>query len=196
MQCRMIGYRETMYVEESMLNNSPDRWGLTARLMHGIGVALIFILVIHGWWMTELATPGGRLNHYTWHASFGYAVLLLTTLRLAWRSQTAAPQPPEGATKSERNLAWLGHMGLYLLTLGTAVQGWALAGTFDTPLDARLLGVIPMPMIMSGQSLHEPLVQMHTQFAWMLAALVLVHILAAIYHQFFKKDGLFRRMFW
>ena len=94
MQCRMIGYRETMYVEESMLNNSPDRWGLAARLMHGIGVVLIFILVIHGWWMTELATPGGRLNHYTWHASFGYAVLLLTTLRLAWRSQTAAPQPP------------------------------------------------------------------------------------------------------
>ncbi len=164
--------------------------------MHGIGIVLILILILHGWWMTEFAPREGQQDQYAWHASFGYAVLLLTALRLAWRGIAAAPEPPAGASRSERNLAWLGHMGLYLLTMGTAVQGWMLAGTFSTPLDARLLGVIPMPMIMSGQSLHEPLVNIHTLFAWVLASLVLIHILAAVYHQFFKKDGLFRRMFW
>ncbi len=164
--------------------------------MHGIGIVLILILILHGWWMTEFAPREGQQDQYAWHASFGYAVLLLTALRLAWRGIAAAPEPPAGASRSERNLAWLGHMGLYLFTMGTAMQGWMLAGTFSTPLDARLLGVIPMPMIMSGQSLHEPLVNIHTLFAWLLASLVLIHILAAVYHQFFKKDGLFRRMFW
>lgn len=180
----------------TLLKNSPDRWGLVARFMHSVGILLVFTLVFHGWWMTEFVLRENRFAHYGWHASFGYAVLLLTALRLAWRAHVPPPQPPEGATKSERNLAWLGHMALYLLTLGTAVQGWALAGTFNPPLDARLLGVIPMPMIMSGASMHEPLVEMHTLFAWLLAILVLLHIIAAGYHQFHKKDGLFRRMFW
>ena len=171
------------------------RWGLPVRIMHGAGLVLVLILIVHGWSITLMAAGDARLNHIAWHASFGYAVLVLTVLRMIWRGSSEAPPPPADSTKSERNLAALGHMGLYLLTLGTSVQGWALAGTFEQPLNAKLLGVIPMPMIMSGNDLHETLVGMHTLFAWMLAALVLLHIVAVGYHQFHKKDRLLKRMF-
>lgn len=178
------------------MSDSVARWGLPVRLMHGAGLVLILILIVHGWWITLMAVGDARLNHIAWHASFGYAVLVLTVLRMSWRGLCEAPPPPAGSLKWERNLAALGHMGLYLLTLGTSVQGWALAGTFEPALDARLLGVIPMPMIMSGDDLHDTLVGMHTRFAWMLAALVVLHTIAAGYHQFHKKDGLLQRIFW
>lgn len=179
-----------------MLNNTHDRWGWPARLMHGLGLLLIFILIIHGWWMTEFAPRESRFDQYAWHASFGYAVLLLTVLRMAWRAVYPAPQAPVKSEKWERNLAALGHIGLYVFMLCAAVLGWALAGTFSQPLDAKLLGIIPMPMIMSGSALHERLEEMHELFSWILAALVVFHILAAGYHQFYKKDRLMQRMFW
>jgi cytochrome b561 len=175
---------------------STAQWGLPVRIMHAAGLVLIFILIGHGWWITWLAAGDERLAHIVWHASFGYAVLVLTVLRMAWRGNAEAPPPPAGSLKWERNLAALGHMGLYLLTLGTSVQGWALAGTFADPLNARLLGIIPMPMIMSGTSLHDPLLEMHSLFAWLLVGLVLLHIMAVVYHQYHKRDGLLQRMFW
>lgn len=178
-----------------MLKNSEQYWGFPVRLMHAIGMVLIFILIIHGWWMTEFPPRESRFAHYGWHASFGYAVLLLTAIRLVWRGNVKSPEPPKGALKWERNLAWLGHMGLYFFTIVAALQGWALAGTFSSPLDAKLLGVIPMPMIMSDTELHEVMEELHGTFAWTLAILVLFHIAAVGYHQLYKKDQLLKRMF-
>jgi cytochrome b561 len=178
-----------------MYTNSDDSWGWPVRVMHGVGLVLIFILIIHGWWMTEFAPREIRFEQYAWHASFGYAVLLLTAIRLAWRALYKAPGPPAGSVRWERNLASLGHIGLYVFTLCSAGLGWALAGTFSQPLDAKLLGFIPMPMIMSGSALHETLEETHEFFSWLLAALVLFHIIAAGYHQFYKKDSLLQRMF-
>jgi len=172
------------------------RWALPARIMHAIGIFLMFALILHGWWMTVMVADDKQFAHLVWHGSFGYSMLLLVVLRLAWRGNTVAPPLPPETLKWERNLAALSQIGIYFLTLGMAFQGWALAGTFDQSLDARLLGLIPMPMIMSGTELHAPLVEMHSRFAWMLAGLVLIHIMAAGYHHFHKKDKLLARMFW
>ncbi len=178
-----------------MLGNRSDAWGLPIRVMHGIGMGLVLILIIHGWWMTEFAPRESRFNQYAWHGSFGYTLLLLTALRLMWRGLYQAPQPPAESLKWERNLAALGHMALYGFMLCCAILGWALAGTYSQALDAKLLGVIPVPMIMSGDEIHGFLEDKHAFFAWTLATLVVLHLIATAYHQFYKKDGLLRRMF-
>jgi len=178
-----------------MLENKSDRWVFPMRLMHGIGMGLVLILIIHGWWMTEFAPREARFGQYAWHASFGYALLLVTALRITWRGLYKAPEPPADSLKWERNLAALGHMALYAFMLSCAILGWALAGTFSQPLEAKLLGFIPVPMIMSGDEIHGLLEEKHAFFAWTLAALVILHLLATAYHQLYKKDKLLQRMF-
>lgn len=178
-----------------MLKNTSERWGIVARGLHTLGILLMLVLIGHGWWMTEFPPRSERFAQYGWHGSVGYTMLLLAVLRLVWRQVSSPPPPPVNATRSERNLAWLGHMGLYFLTFACAIQGWALAGTFGQPLNAKLLGFIPMPMIASGNALHEILEEMHVTFAWLLAALVVAHIAAAIYHKMVKKDEVMQRMF-
>jgi len=178
-----------------MLGNRSDAWGLPMRIMHSIGMVLVLILIVHGWWMTEFAPREIRFNQYAWHASFGYALLLLTALRVTWRGLYNSPQPPVESLKWERNLAALGHIALYIFMLCCAILGWALAGTFSQPLDAKLLGFIPVPMIMSGNELHGLLEENHGLFAWALAGLVVLHLIATAYHQFYKKDKLLQRMF-
>ena len=180
-----------------MLGNQSTRWGTVARAFHVVGALLILWLIIHGWWMTEFPPREMRLYHYSWHASFGYALLALTVLRLLWRWLNVVPDAPTGSTALERAAAHIGHWGLYLLMFAASVAGWALAGTFRGPLDAKLLGFITVPAIATNENpaSHELFEEWHVYLSWALAALVVIHIAAAIYHQVVKRDSLLQRMF-
>lgn len=180
-----------------MLGNSVTSWGVMARVIHASAALLILVLLGHGWWMVEFPPREVRVFHYSWHASFGYALLALTVFRLVWRWLNAVPAAPAGSAKWEVALAHIGHWGLYLLMLAAAILGWGLAGTFGAPLDAQLLGFIPMPAIASNTNpeLHGQLESLHALASWTLAALVVVHVLAALYHQYYKRDGVLKRMF-
>jgi cytochrome b561 len=179
------------------VHNSENRWGLVSRAFHSIGVLLMAFLLAHGWWMVTYAARESRVEHYTWHASFGYAFLAITLARLVWRWTQTVPLDPPGSRTWEKWAAHLGHWGLYLLMLATSFLGWGLAGTFRTPLDARLFGIIPVPAIASAENpqLHGQLEEAHETFSWLLAALVVVHIAAALYHHFIRKDDILTRMF-
>ena len=68
-------------------------------------------------------------------------------------------------------------------------------------LDERLrcllpdLGVLPLPDFVSpNRELAESIKPLHGALAWTLATLVVLHVAAALKHQFIDKDGLLNRM--
>jgi len=179
-----------------MIRNSATDWGAIAKFLHWAGAALIVALLAHGWWMVEVPARDARFANYSWHASIGYATLVLLVIRIAWRWTNVVPALPSGAARWERASAALGHWGLYALTLCASFSGWALAGTFRRPLDASLLGLFPVPALVSSQdrTLHEQLESAHSVLAWVLLALIFVHIAAATYHHIVKKNDVMQRM--
>jgi cytochrome b561 len=74
--------------------------------------------------------------------------------------------------------------------------GWALAGTFNRPLDRTLFGLVRFPAIAKpgNRDLHENLEGAHEALAWVLLALVVVHVVAALYHWKVKRDDVMQRM--
>ncbi len=61
------------------------------------------------------------------------------------------------------------------------------------PMDKDVLG-LTIPAIVGDKSLHRSLEDTHKVLAYVLAALVVVHILGALWHHFVKKDDVLRRM--
>ena len=177
------------------LRNTADSWGAGAKLLHWTAAVVILYLLVHGWWMTEFAARSTRLAHYATHASTGYALIALTLARLAWRWLNAVPALPAGTPRSERIAAHAGHWGLYALMLASALTGWALAGTFNPPLDT-FFGWFRVPALVSGpdRALHSSLEELHEVLSWSLALLVGVHIAAALYHWRWRRDGVLQRM--
>jgi cytochrome b561 len=57
-------------------------WSATSKLFHWLGAALIFYLLIHGFWMGGLPREV-RFGHYETHAAVGY---LFIAFMLAGRS--------------------------------------------------------------------------------------------------------------
>lgn len=179
-----------------MLKNTAEKWGGIAQAFHWIGALLIGVLLAHGWWMTHMLARELRLPNYAWHADIGYLFLTLLVLRLLWRWVNRGPASPADSKPWERFVSRAGHWGLYLLMLGTSLAGWALAGTFRQPLNKMFGGLIQVPAIVSSQdrAIHGFFEGLHETMAWLLLALVALHVLAALRSQFFKRSNIIGRM--
>ena len=177
-----------------MLRNSAEQWGWPAKTLHWIGAILILLLLGHGWWMTHLAPRGPeRLAHYAGHAALGYDFLVLLVLRQLWRWLNPVPAAPAGTARWEDTGARLAHAGLYLLMFATTIAGWGLAGTMRAPMNKDVFN-LTVPAIVSDKSLHDALEDLHKWLAYVLAALVVLHVLAALRHHFINKNAVLRRM--
>jgi len=124
------------------------------------------------------------------HIVGGLTILVLMTLRLVLRFRTARPPPaPTGNALLDR-IGPITHWALYLAVFVMVGTGIA------TSLAAGLPAIIFMN---SGAPLPKDFDMfvscvIHGKVAWILAGLIGLHFAAALYHQFVRRDHLFRRM--
>jgi cytochrome b561 len=180
-----------------MVRNSVRAWGWPAKLLHWIGAVIILLLLGHGWWMTHMAPRPDRLAHYAGHSALGFDFLVITVLRLLWRWLNPVPADPEDAKPWERWAAHAVHWGLYVLMLIVSLTGWVTANTFRAPITRDIIN-IPFPTIVTSvdratRGLFE---ESHMVLAYVLAVVVLLHILAALRHHWFKRTDVLSRMTW
>lgn len=176
-----------------MIRNTTNEWGWPARVFHWLGALAILTLLAYGWWMTHIVARPDRLSNYAWHAAIGYDLIVLMVLRLLWRIFAGVPELPHDSKRWERLAAHAGHALLYVLTLATALIGWAMAGTMRTPLREDLFGV-PFPLLYGNKDAHRFLEHSHRYLAYATAALIVIHIAGALRHHFFKRNDVLRRM--
>jgi cytochrome b561 len=178
-----------------MVRNTMTVWGWPAKLLHWIGALAILLLIGHGWWMTHMAPRADRIAHYAGHAALGYDLLALLVLRLLWRWTNPVPALPGDLRRWERIAARAGHIGLYVLMLAASLTGWALAGTFRTPITADLFGLnVPQIVASQDRALHGLFEESHMIPSYLLAVLVVVHVAGSLRHHFVKHNDVLRRM--
>ena len=180
-----------------MTFNSTARWGWPAKALHWIGAAIILLLLGHGWWMTHMAPRPDRLAHYAWHSALGYDLLALITLRLLWRWLNPVPALPVDLKSWERVSARTGHVLLYVLMFIVSLTGWMVATTFRVPMTKDVFGIEIPPIITAvDRPVRRWIEESHMVLAYLLAVVVLIHILGALRHHWFKRNDILRRMTW
>jgi cytochrome b561 len=180
-----------------MIFNSTTTWGWPAKILHWIGAAIILVLLIHGWWMTHMTPRPERLANYAWHSALGYDLLALTVLRLLWRWFNPVPELPADLKPWERVAARVGHVSLYVLMFIVSLTGWMVATTFRVPMSKDLLGVdVPAIVTTVDRSVRQWIEESHMVLAYLLAAIVLVHVIGALRHHMLKHNDVLRRMIW
>ncbi len=129
---------------------------------------------------------------YMFHKSFGVLILALMLVRLAVRltrgkPEYATPLPPRLRIAAEAN-----HGLLYVLLLTMPVLGWLATASGDFPVQffgATLPGIIGV-----DKALSATLFWWHGVVGWAILALVSLHVAAACYHWFIRRDGVIQRM--
>jgi cytochrome b561 len=127
------------------------------------------------------------------HEWAGLTVLALIVPRLAWRVYARVGRLHAKMSPRTHIAAALGHYALYATTLALPVLGWLTANAYGQSL--RLFGLIPLPTLMvRDRELGYGLQDWHVVAAWMLLALVLGHVAAALWHHYIRRDNLLRSM--
>ena len=158
-------------------------WLLALAIVGAFGVGL---------YMVDLPFSLSRLKLYNWHKWAGVAILALSAARLLWRlarrPPAALPAPPWQQRASQGV-----HGLLYVFFFAVPLAGWAYSSAAGFPI--VWFGVLPLPdFVAPDKALAETLKAAHKWLAYGLAALVLVHVAAALKHHFIDRDGLLARM--
>jgi cytochrome b561 len=145
-----------------------------------------------GFYMSDLPFSPNRLKLYNWHKWAGVTILALSALRLLWRlTHRPPPEPPmpHWQAKAAQATHWL----LYALFFAVPLVGWAYSSAAGFPI--VVFGVLPLPDFVSpDKALSEAIKPWHAYLAYSLAALVVLHVAAALKHQFIDRDRLIARM--
>src|SRR5262249_47174588 len=180
-----------------MTRNSTMDWGWLAKALHWVGAAMILILLVHGWWMTHMTPRLERLANFGWHSALGYDLLVLLILRLFWRWVKPLPEIPPGLQRWGHFAARLSARGLSVLMIIVSLTGWMVATTFRVPMTKDLFGIDVPPLVTAvDRSVRQWIEESHMVLAYVLAAVVLIHIVAALRHHIVKRNDVLRRMIW
>ena len=180
-----------------MTFNTATTWGWPAKALHWIGAAMILLLLVHGWWMTHMTPRPERLANYAGHSALGYDLLALIIVRLLWRWLNPVPELPADLKPWERAAAHAGHVSLYLLMFIVSVTGWMVATTFRVPMTKDVFGINIPPIVTTvDRPVRQWIEESHMVLAYLLAAVVLIHVIGALRHHIFKRNQILRRMTW
>jgi cytochrome b561 len=124
------------------------------------------------------------------HMTAGMVISTVMLIRLIVRLKTSKPPATTTGFAALDPLTAITHYSFYALVFGMA--GTGLVTAFRA-------GLFPIVYSHSGAPLPHsflayPTCVAHGIIGWTLAALIGFHIVAVLYHQFVKKDGVLRRM--
>jgi len=177
-----------------MIRNTPSSWGSVARLFHWVLGFTILGMLAFGWWMNHIPARADRLFYRAIHADIGYVVLLLTVLRLIWRTMNPAPALPSDTPRWQRLVARISHGAIYAVIILVTMLGWAHSGA-HTPDYSSWFGLFHVPQITSpDKAAARTYEDRHIFFAYVLLALIAIHVAAAAWHRFVRRDRVTSRM--
>ncbi|WP_430544010.1 cytochrome b [Xanthomonas sacchari] len=126
------------------------------------------------------------------HRHFGLFVLGLFCLRMALRMRLGKRHDPEAGSALMRILAGATHVVMYALLLTLPLLGWALSQSMGKPV--HLFGATLPALVAPDPDLADRLGVWHVDAAWLLLALILLHIGAALWHHIVRRDAVLQRM--
>jgi len=179
------------------------RYSKVAMLLHWT-IALLIIGNIGVAWYFNTLHGLAKIEPVQLHKSIGITVMLLSLARLAWRLAVPPPPLPDAVTGWERGAAQAVHLGFYVIMLGLPLSGWALssASLLIKTFPIVLFHLVPWPAIgplttlapHRMQTVHHFAVLAHHLLVKAAYGLILLHVGAALKHQFVSRDEVAARM--
>ena len=182
---------------ERVWRNTPISYGLVAISFHWTIAVLFLMQLALGYVMSrDNIDPVLQFDLFQYHKSIGFLVLALAAPRFLWSVFSRKPQALEGEGLASRFAARAAHAALLFLTLAVPLAGWAIASTSPLQIPSYVfdLVVVPgLPLVISDQS-EAFWSEVHATLAYLAAAIVFLHVAAALWHHFIRKDSTLRRM--
>jgi cytochrome b561 len=162
-----------------------------SQILHWLLALLVFFLILFHPSTEEGHRQSSDLSAII-HVSAGVMLFIFLLTRIIWRINFAfVPATPEGDEVQTRVRKFT-HLAFYIFMLLSPLLGVAVSLSSD--LNIRIFNLLEIPRLITDESRHDLLRSLHGFSADVLLYLSVVHVSAALYHQFWLKDRLINRM--
>lgn len=166
-----------------------QKWPISSRIFHWISAILLLVT----WLLMLIYQYTDQSLFIDLHKAFGLSILCWMIARgfnrLLIKAPAAAVMPDW-----QKKISKLNHFLLYALLIAMPVAGLLMSVYGGHPVDVFGLFEIPV-FVTPNRSYARFFDNVHTEIIWpMIIAFTLLHIGAALYHQFILKDKLINRM--
>jgi cytochrome b561 len=174
------------------MSAQPNHFAPLARLLHWLMALMIISMLFIGAGMAASVSERHEwLIHI--HKPLGVAILLLVIVRLAVRFSTRQPPLPADLPGWQALAAKASHMLLYALMLILPLLGWAMISAAGDPV--MLGSSLQLPSIVPANAqTFAFLRKAHGYLAYLLFLTVLLHLAAALFHGWVRRDGVLQSM--
>jgi cytochrome b561 len=168
-----------------------SQFTLFSRILHWLMAIMVLAMLFIGVGMVT------SFDDYHWllsiHRPLGIAILVLVAIRLVNRLLNSAPPLPAPMPGWQRFAAKASHVLLYALMFALPIVGWAMLSAARYPV--VLWGSLILPPITPPSALLYALLRnIHGVLGYLLFAVFLAHLGAALLHALIHRDGVFESM--
>lgn len=172
---------------------SFPRYNALALTFHWVIAALILFQLYLGLTMGDLPRGPQQFEAVLLHKSIGATILILAALRLLWRLFNPPPPLPATLPRWQVGIAHATHWLLYLAFFVMPLSGWTMSSAYGRPVS--VFGLFTLPDLVSrSKPLGAKLAEVHEFVAYGLMVLVVIHVGAALFHFFIRRDEVLARM--
>lgn len=177
------------------LHRHRARYSVGAIAFHWVIAVLIAANFVVAWTAEDLPREEAASLMGT-HKALGIAVLLLTVLRIVWRIANRPPEFLKTVQPWEAALAKFTHGLFYVLMIGVPLAGWVMHSAYTGGLPVDAFGLFSYPGLPLAQDKPgaEVAAEVHEVLAAGMLLLIVLHVLGALKHQWFDRDGSLARM--
>lgn len=126
------------------------------------------------------------------HFMLGLSVLLLVVLRIILRAREADPPIVPPMATAQKAIALGLHLALYAVMLVMPILGWVTLSAAGKPVP--FFGLTLPALVAENKELAENLKEAHEFIGTIFYYLIGIHILAALFHHYARKDNTLTRM--
>jgi cytochrome b561 len=171
------------------------RYNNGAVALHWITAALVLAQVYIGFTFHGMDRGPERAELFAWHKTIGATILLLALLRLAWRLMHKPPPFPESLPRWERIAAVWNHRAFYVLLIALPLTGLAAVSGGADAATTGLVGGLRLPLIPGvSEAVGDLMGDTHAVLVRITIALLVLHVAAALKHQFVDRTRAEGRM--
>ncbi len=175
-----------------MAKERSYRYTAVAIALHWVMAILLVFMIWLGWNMDD------HEGRFQLHKSIGITLLILTVARIVWRWLNPPPPLPD-MPSLEKRASHLVHIGFYALMLVLPLAGWVLVSSSKFHVPTVLFGAVSWPHLpfmgpFKTELGHTLVETLHSKGAWLLIALLALHVAGAVKHEVTGDEGVLRRM--
>jgi cytochrome b561 len=176
-----------------MIRDTSKGFGIISIVFHWVGALATLALLGLGWYLTSYGyySPNFlKIAHF--HYALGMLLFGFIILRIIWRMTSTTPSPLTDK-RLARTSIWLIKFVLYIFLLLILVSGYLICTSEGQSINVFNWFEVPSVILLNAEQLNLAGLT-HKYLCWVLAGLVVIHLLAALFHHFFVKDRTLVRM--